>query len=153
MAKLLLKHLGIGKHQKSGGSGSHRSDYNAQKSNSVQELLPKSPTRYQSSVSLSTSANDYDTQSLKLYIESGGQHHPHQRSDRSHSHDHRSCVSNSSCGVRHKDPGSLSPKGNSDGHQTTLAGTCLTEERDSLEMTPDPSFEQSLSSQTSTPVF
>jgi len=155
MAKL-LKHLGIGVKKtpstssstppSSGGtSTSHRAEYNsAQKSTSVQELLPKSPTRYRSSGSLSTNVNhDFDTQSLKSFFD--GQ----QRSVQDHRpsqgvNQHGGSAGSAQHGVgRHRgDPGSLSPKGGSggsDGHYPAAYGTSVmsvTEEGEVFDSSP-----------------
>ena len=66
MAKLLKKTFGLG--GKKANSGSPRSEYSTQKSNSAQDLIPQSFTRtHQSGVVLSASSHhDFlDTHSLK----------------------------------------------------------------------------------------
>lgn len=177
MAKL-LKHLGIGVKKNSspsaGGTSSHRNtvsssssnsssqraaadaDYcnnsSTSKSTSVQELQPKSPTRYRSSGSLSSNAShDYDTQSLKSFFD--GQ----PRSTRSH--DPRSPPGGSQHGIPgsghhaggrgiHRGAsgadrsGGLSPKGcvgGSDGHYPAAYGTSVmsvTEEGEVFDSSP-----------------
>lgn len=113
MAKL-LKHFGL----RGGKKTSQRTDCNAQKSNSIQELTPKSPTRYRSSVSLSTSSHQdsFDTHSLKSYFGENIQTHCHcsasSRSDHGVSNkQHSSTCRHQSVGSCSKEQGSLSPRG------------------------------------------
>lgn len=177
MAKL-LKHLGIGV-KKTGSSGSHRSDYNAQKSNSVQELLPKSPTRYRSSSSLSTGNQEYDTHSLKLFpvdptnhqrqpYNDGNNHHQRPPSYATNGrHDHRHGAgggggggSGGSGSTRSKEgQKSLSPKANcnTDAYYTSYTGieSAVPEEREVFDSLPDASLAAAAESpsQTATPVL
>jgi len=85
MAKLLKKRFGLGSKKAAssgsgGGSHSQRSDYSpgAQKSNSAQDLVAQSPTRYhQPGVVLSASSHHEflcDTHSLKSVASDGHSH-------------------------------------------------------------------------------
>jgi len=74
MAKLLKKHLRLGS-KKSSGTGSPRSECSTQKSSSVQDLIPQSPTRFhQPGVVLSASSHHefLDTHSVKSAVSDGG---------------------------------------------------------------------------------
>ena len=96
MASKFLKHLGF----KKGPPHPPKPDYGAQKSTSVQELLPKSPTRDRSTLSLAATPShtgDFDTASLP---------DPHHRGFLTQERDHKFG------GARPKDSGkNTSPKG------------------------------------------
>lgn len=173
MAKL-LKHFGIGvkKSGSTGSSSSHRSgagaEYNAQKSSSVQELLPKSPTRYRSSQSLSTAAaassQEYDTHSLlKLYsapaaagaVPATDANH-HQRLSCTMNGRHEGHRGHSGGSYRSKEQKSLSPKAsNSNESYSSYSGIegTLLEEREAFSLSPDPAPGAEPSPQTATPVL
>ncbi len=105
-----LKHLGLGKHQK-GAPHPPKPDYGAQKSTSVQELLPRSPTRDRSTLSLftgSSQAAEFDTHSL-----TDSPHRGYYTTDRHEKPgDYKGDKFATVAGTRSKDSGarSLSPK-------------------------------------------
>jgi len=138
MAKLLKKHFGLG-----GKKTSHRTDCNAQKSNSTQELTPKSPTRYRSSVSLSTSSHhdSFDTHSLKSYFGSGDSAQGQCSSNNRHEHSSSSKQHGSCCrhqGSCSKEQGSLSPRGScsTDVTQHSFHNASVAEESDVFDESP-----------------
>ena len=140
MAKL-LKHFGIGSKKASGNT--HRSEYNAQKSSSVQELQPKSPPRYRSSVSLSMSNHNdsFDTHSLKSYRASSdghGQHCCNTAHDHGISHEQCTCrPQHFAC--RHPTRDQLSPRGSSstaDSSHFGVRGTSVAEESEVFDESP-----------------
>ena len=154
MASKLLKHLGLGGGKKTsspsaaagvpcGSGGGHRpgaagGEYNAQKSNSVQELQPRSPTRCRSSVSLANH-QEYDTQSLRSFSDGPPSSAAASSSAAAHggggSNRFASGLPSSSSRCRDLQLGSLNPKAScgsgGDGHcfasQTGIAGVLIEE--------------------------
>jgi hypothetical protein len=140
MAKL-LKHFGL----RGGKKTSHRADCSAQKSNSIQELTPKSPTRYRSSVSLSSSSHQdsFDTHSLKSYFGDNSQTQSHCSASSRCEHgvsnkQHSSTCRHHGMGSCSKEQGSLSPRGScsTDTMHHSFHNASVAEESDVFDESP-----------------